>query len=217
MARAARIEILLARALQFSLRDGHAGRARARNIHHDTPGCRSPSTSYSDVVIPDAAPAPASQARSDRLWIWAALALQFLGYVIDVVWHGLVHPGAEPTTVREMARHLLTVHAPLYLGAACVLLAVLRAVVHRARHPAMSATPHAATVGPLAVALTGALLSAGSEAWHAYAHLHLNTHDAPIAGVLSVVGYLVAVGATIVGGRRARRRGSDSLTQQRAA
>jgi hypothetical protein len=168
-------------------------------------------------VIPDAAPAPASQARSDRLWIWAALTLQLLGYVVDAIWHGLVNPGVEPTTAREMARHLLTVHAPLYLGAACVLLAILRAVAHRARRSGVPAAPHVAGGGVLIVALGGALLSAGAEAWHAYAHLHLDTHAAPIAGGLSLVGYLVAVGATIIEGRRARRRGSDSLSRRRAA
>lgn len=168
-------------------------------------------------MIPDTAPAPASQARSDRLWIWAALALQLLGYLVDVVWHGLVNPGVEPTTVREMARHLVTVHAALYLGAAGVLLAILRAVAHRAKHSGVPAAPHATAGGALAVALGGALLSAGAEAWHAYAHLHLNTHEAPIAGGLSLVGYLVAVVATIVEGRRARYRGSESLSHRRAA
>ena len=98
-------------------------------------------------------PAPATQARSDRLWIWAALTLQLLGYAVDVVWHGLVNPGVEPTTVSEMARHLLTVHALLYLGAACVLLAILRAVAHRARRSGVPVAPHAAGAGALVVAL----------------------------------------------------------------
>ena len=59
--------------------------------------------------------------RSARRWIWAALALQFLGYLFDVAWHGLAGPGGEPRTVSEMVRHLLTVHLPLYVGALAVL------------------------------------------------------------------------------------------------
>ena len=152
---------------------------------------------------------PASQARSDRLWIWAALGLQLVGYIVDFAWHGLVQPGAEPATRRDMTRHLVTVHAPLYIGAACVLITILRAMVHRA--------PYALAVGPLAVALAGAVLSAGAEGWHAWSHLHLETEHAPLAGVLSLVGYFVVTGATIVGGRRARRQGSDSVARRHAA
>jgi len=61
--------------------------------------------------------------RSARTWIWASLILQFFGYVFDAVWHGLLSPGVEPTTVGEMVRHLGTVHLPLYIGAASVLVA----------------------------------------------------------------------------------------------
>ena len=50
----------------------------------------------------------ASQARVDRGWIWAALALQFAGYVVDVLWHALASPGREPTTAAGMVRHLGT-------------------------------------------------------------------------------------------------------------
>ena len=67
------------------------------------------------AVIPETAATPASQARSDRLWIWAALGLQLVGYVIDVAWHGLVSPVIEPATRADMIRHLITVHAPLYI------------------------------------------------------------------------------------------------------
>jgi hypothetical protein len=168
-------------------------------------------------VIPDTAATPASQARSDRLWIWTALGLQLVGYLVDFAWHILAQPDAEPATRRDMMRHLITVHAPLYLGAACVLITTVRAVVHRASRAATPYTPHALAVGPLAVALAGAVLSAGAEAGHAWSHLHLDTHHAPLAGVLSLVGYLVATVATIVGGQRARRPGSDSVRRRRAA
>ena len=46
------------------------------------------------------------QGRSARTWIWASLILQFLGYVLDATWHGLLNPGVEPQTPSEMARHL---------------------------------------------------------------------------------------------------------------
>ena len=49
------------------------------------------------------------QDQSARTWIWASLILQFLGYVLDAVWHGLLNPGVEPQTGSEMARHLSTV------------------------------------------------------------------------------------------------------------
>jgi hypothetical protein len=168
-------------------------------------------------MIPEAAPAPASQARWDRLWIWTALGLQLVGYVVDAAWHGLASPGAEPATRRDMIAHLTTVHALLYIGAVFVLFTILRALAHRASRSSMPATPYALAAGPLVAALAGAVLSVGAEAWHAYSHLRLDTHSAPVAGVLSLVGYLVAVGATIVVGARARRRESDSLTRRRAA
>jgi len=59
--------------------------------------------------------------RSVRPWVWASLILQFLGYLFDAVWHGLLSPGVEPQTMGEMARHLATVHLPLYIGAASVM------------------------------------------------------------------------------------------------
>jgi hypothetical protein len=168
-------------------------------------------------MIPERAPAPASQARSDRLWIWAALGLQLVGYIVDFVWHGLATPDAEPATRRDMIRHLISVHAPLYVGAAAVLIAMLRAMAHRARRSAAPERPHALALGALTVALAGAVLSVGAEAWHAWSHLHLDTEHAPVAGVLSLVGYLVATIATIVGGQRARRRRSDSVSGRQAA
>jgi hypothetical protein len=167
-------------------------------------------------VIPDTAATPASQARADRLWIWAALGLQLTGYAIDFAWHGLVNPDAEPATRRDMIRHLTTVHAPLYIGTACVFLAIVRAMAHRTSR-FFPGAPHALAGGPLVVALAGAVLSVGAEAWHAYEHLQLDTRHAPLAGSLSVVGYLVAAIATIVGGRRARRHGSDSVSRRHAA
>jgi len=135
--------------------------------------------------------------RSARRWVWASLILQALGYGFDAVWHGLLHPGVEPTTMGAMVRHLGTVHLPLYIGAVSVLVSTSRALLRQSRRAAPSLA--------LPIAVAGAMLSAAAEAWHAYAHLHLDTHSAPIAGVLSVIGFLVVIIAMALS-RGARRR-----------
>jgi hypothetical protein len=123
--------------------------------------------------------------RAARRWIWVALTLQCVGYALDVAWHGLLNPGVEPKTVDEMLRHLGTVHLPLYLGAASVLVATANALMRQIKR---------STAGvALPIAFAGAVLSAAAEAWHASSHLRLDTHSAPIAGILSVVGFLVVV------------------------
>ena len=134
--------------------------------------------------------------RDGRRWIWAALVLQLVGYVYDGLWHGVLNPGLEPTTTAGMARHLATVHLPLYLGAASVLVATVTTLLRR----------NAGSPGGLAlvIAVAGAILSAGAEAWHAHDHLHLDTYTAPLAGGLSVVGFLVVVGATWLSSRGSR-------------
>src|SRR5262245_6687671 len=106
--------------------------------------------------------------RRGRAWIWASLVLQSLGYIYDAPWHGLLSPGVEPQTVGEMAWHLGTVHLPLYVGAVSVLVSTSTALAWRVpRTPAGVALP---------VAVAGAWVSAGAEAWHAYSHLHLDPH-----------------------------------------
>ena len=135
--------------------------------------------------------------RSARTWVWASLILQAFGYGFDAVWHGLLHPGVEPTTMGAMVRHLGTVHLPLYIGAVSVLVSTSRALLRQSRRAAPSLA--------LPIAVAGAMLSTAAEAWHAYAHLHLDTHSAPIAGVLSVIGFLVVIIAMALS-RGARRR-----------
>jgi hypothetical protein len=142
-------------------------------------------------------------------WIRAALLLQFTGYVVDAVWHGLLSPGVEPRTVAEMARHLATVHLPLYVGAAAVLVTTLAAL-------AQSPGREAAGLG-LPVAFAGAVVSAGAEAWHAVSHLQLDTHTGPVAGTLGFVGFLVVAGATWSLGRHRRRAERDAGDRRRAA
>ena len=136
-------------------------------------------------------------ASSTRSWIWAAIIVQGLGYLFDIFWHGALNPGREPATVAEMVRHLATVHLPLYVGALLVLATTAWVVTGHARSGRPGRGPY--------VALAGAVVSAGSEAWHAAEHLQLDTHTAPVAGILSAVGYLIVVGAMALSGRRDRR------------
>jgi hypothetical protein len=147
--------------------------------------------------------------RSALAWVWASLALQLVGYVYDAAWHGLLNPGVEPQTVGEMTWHLGTVHLPLYVGAASVLVSTSSALVRRiGRAPIGVAVP---------VAVAGAWLSAGAEAWHAAAHLRLDTHSAPIAGMLSFIGFLAAVLAMASARWARRRRASETSSRRRAA
>ena len=85
-----------------------------------------------------------------------------------------------------MARHLATVHLPLYIGAFGVLVTTGLALARHRIRPAQ-------TGRTLATALGGAVLSATGEAWHAVAHLRLDTGAAPLAGTLSFVGFLIVV------------------------
>jgi hypothetical protein len=91
--------------------------------------------------------------RSARRGIWGALILQALGYVLDAIWHGLLHPGVEPKTMGDMVRHLGTVHLLLYLGAASVLISTSRALLRQIRRSATGLT--------LPIAVAGAVLSTG--------------------------------------------------------
>ena len=147
--------------------------------------------------------------RSARRWVWVSLILQALGYVFDAIWHGLLRPGVEPTTVGDMVRHLGTVHLPLYLGAASVLVSTSRALLRQIRR--------SATGIALPTAVAGAVLSAAAEAWHAASHLRLDTHSAPVAGILSAIGFLVVVIAMAVSHGRQRRRAADTTGERRAA
>ena len=147
--------------------------------------------------------------RAARGWIWAAVAAQTIGYIVDAFWHARLEPGNEPATVGEMARHLATVHMPLYVGVACVLAATAVALEQRTRYaPAGIALP---------IALAGAALSAFAECWHAIAHLDLDTRHAPLFGILSVAGFFIVIGATALANRTRRRRPADAHGSRRAA
>ena len=136
-----------------------------------------------------------------RTWVWTSLLVQALGYAFDALWHGVLRPGVEPPTYEAMLRHLITVHLVLYVGAASLLISTATLLARRGRGAA--------------IAFAGALLSAGAEAWHAYSHLHLDTHTAPIVGALSFVGFVVVLGAMILS--RRGRRDAHASRDRRAA
>jgi hypothetical protein len=135
------------------------------------------------------------------------LILQALGYVFDAAWHGLLNPGFEPATAAEMMRHLITVHLPLYIGAASVLASTAVALVHQARHSQGGKA--------LPAAFAGAVISAGAEAWHAASHLRLDTHAGPIAGMLSFLGFLVVLVALSLWSRRRRQAADNAQGDQK--
>src|SRR5262245_6588887 len=145
--------------------------------------------------------------RAARRWIWGSLIVQCVGYVFDALWHGVLDPGVEPTTMSEMARHLGTVHLPLYIGAAGVLVSTFGALLRQIRRPG----PDIAR----SVACAGAVLSAGAEGWHASSHLRLDTHTAPLAGILSVVGFIAVVAAMSLSSARRHGRTADAPDERR--
>jgi len=108
-----------------------------------------------------------------------------------------------------MARHLRTVHLPLYIGATSVLVSTSRALLRQTRRSVIGIA--------MPVAFAGAVLSAGAEAWHAYSHLRLDTHSAPIAGTLSVIGFFMVVIAMSLSRGRWRRGTVDATNERRAA
>jgi hypothetical protein len=132
-----------------------------------------------------------------RAWIWAALVLYWIGVAYDIAWHGFIQPGFEADTFAEMLQHLRTVHLPIYLGVAALVVTTAWALVDHVRRGRRG------VAAPLA--FVGGLLAAVGEGWHAYSHLQLTTHVGPLAFSLGVVGMLIVLGALIAGGRAERR------------
>ena len=145
--------------------------------------------------------------RHSRRWIWVAVLVQVAGLAFDVVWHGVINPGFEAVTVAEMARHLGTVHLPIYIGVVSVLLSSVWALVADGRRSAVGIA--------LPVACAGAVLATAGEAWHAYNHLQLSTHGGPIAAATSFLGLLVVVSALWLERRHGRRRGAGQEVEER--
>lgn len=149
-----------------------------------------------------------SRRKKSRMLIWAALVVQFAGHVIDVVWHA-VHSDFEAKTVEQMAVHLGTIHIPLYVGVLCVLLSTAWALIDQARRPPIGAA--------FPIAFVGALISTAGEIWHATMHLQLDTRAAPLAGTMSLVGFVIVAAAMWISGRADRRRKPAGVAQRRAA
>lgn len=84
-----------------------------------------------------------------------------------------------------MFRHLSTVHLPLYVGIASVLIFTTAALVRDIKRPTSG-------IG-LPIAFAGSLLSAGAAAWNAYSQLRRDGHGAPVVGIVSFTGFLAVV------------------------
>lgn len=140
--------------------------------------------------------------------VWVAVAVQVVGLGFDAVWHGVLEPGFEATTVEEMARHLATVHLPIHVGVTAVFVATGWALIERWRRSGPGVA--------LPVAFAGALLALVGEVWHAYTHLQLSTHAGPIAGLTALLGLTTVVVAVWLAGRR-QQRGAGRASQRRRA
>jgi hypothetical protein len=146
---------------------------------------------------------------SPRAWVWLAVVVQIAGLAFDALWHGLLHPEFEATSVPEMVAHLSTVHLPIYLGVLAVLVTTTWALADGLRRGRAGIA--------LPVAFAGALLAATGEAWHAYTHLQLRTHGGPLAAATSALGLVIVIVAVWRSGRGARRHAGGSLDRRRAA
>ena len=111
--------------------------------------------------------------------ILAFVLVQIAGFAIDATWHGLVNPGFEPTTSRQMLRHLLTMHLPLYVGVVGLFAAIVAELARRIRRGAAE--------WRLWLALGGSCLELAGEAWHAYTHL-ARAPDPVVPAMLALVG-----------------------------
>ena len=146
---------------------------------------------------------------SPRAWIWLAVLVQIAGLAFDGLWHGLLHPRFEATSVPEMVAHLSTVHLPIYVGVLAVLVTTTWALVDGLRRERAGIA--------LSVAFSGALLAATGEAWHAYTHLQLRTHGGQLAAATSALGLVIVIVAVWRSGRGARWPAGGSLDRRRAA
>ena len=133
--------------------------------------------------------------RRARTNIWAAVTVEIIGLAIDALWHGVLAAEVEPQTRVEMARHLASVHLVLYVGIAALFVATAWALVDQVWNGGAGVAP--------AIAFAGATMQVIGEIWHATSHLHLQPYPTPeLAGF---VGLALAMVATAVAGRRARR------------
>ena len=133
--------------------------------------------------------------RRALMCIWAAVTVEIIGLAIDALWHGLLAAEVEPQTRVEMVRHLASVHLVLYVGVAALFLATAWALVDQVRHGRAGVAP--------SIAFAGGTIQVTGEVWHAASHLHLQPNPTPeLAGF---IGLALAMVATAVAGRHARR------------
>jgi hypothetical protein len=124
-----------------------------------------------------------------RLVVWAALALEVIGFGIDAVFHGAVDPHFEGTSRSEMLRHLQTVHLVFFLGVAALALSTAAAFA--------TAVGERRGVGLAALALAGALIQVWGQSWDVYAHMRLS-HGPPIAWAMIVAGPILTAAAMLL-------------------
>ena len=102
-------------------------------------------------------------------------------------------------TANEMARHLATVHFPLYVGVLGLLGSTTWALLARiTRSKAGVALPFA---------LAGAVAQAVGEGWHAYSHLVLRPN--PLPELLGFVGLLTVIVSMLSSRRAEHERPAD--------
>src|SRR5262249_24248270 len=126
---------------------------------------------------------------------WASLALQAVGFAIDAVWHGALHPDFEAPARAEMLAHLASVHAVFLVGILALVASTawgLWVAVRRSGDVPEFAVAFAATLGQAPV-LSG--------------NRH-QSHGPPISWAMIVGGPLVV--AVTLWVSRARRRGRTS-------
>jgi hypothetical protein len=124
--------------------------------------------------------------------------VQLCGFVIDALWHGVLNTDFEATSAREMATHLATVHLPLYVGVVGFFATIARTLFHEIARGTAGTT--------LWIAMGGATAQLVGEAWHAWTHLRLSP-EAVVPGMLSFIGFVVALVALGIDWRR--RRGTS--------
>jgi hypothetical protein len=144
-----------------------------------------------------------------RAWVWFFVIVEVVGLAVDALWHGVLHGEFEAGTLSEMARHLATVHLPLYIGVLGLLGATTWAFVARVRRSKVGVA--------LPLAMTGAVVQTVGEAWHAYSHLALR--PTPLPELFGFVGLLMVI-ACMLGSRRGegeRRAKTGSPNRERRA
>src|SRR5258705_1347515 len=129
-----------------------------------------------------------------RAWIWIFMMVEFVGLTLDALWHGVLHRDFEAGTVGEMARHLTTVHLPLYVGVLGLLVSTTWALLGRLRRSKSGLA--------LPFAVAGATVQTAGEAWHADSHLALRPN--PLPELLGFAGLLRVI-ASMLSSRPARR------------